>query len=288
MADLQSRFHDRIELDRFDDSYAGVAERDYNHHSNVTSPFDVWSVCKLRSKCDLSEARLIPTDVVVWGRGSGSHIATTRVGGVPAWNSGEPLPSGLKFFGQFNLLDSADLLPVAPKGLLSVWATDDFPWDEGSVKTFWVDPDSAVLAPNFGAEQRFTEEDHEPYFGSLYRSWDPDPKHEFQPVAVDHQFEAYREYEPHSWDATKYGGLEHMPQWGFKPSLRWRFLFQFASIQASPEVAYPWTTREEPLTLGFDEAGIYHDNNSVVIGDMGVISFSGTRGGKIRTLFECG
>ena len=171
MADLQSRFHDRIELDRFDDSYAGVAERDYNHHSNVTSPFDVWSVCKLRSKCDLSEARLIPTDVVVWGGGSGSHIATTRVGGVPAWNSGEPLPSGLKFFGQFNLLDSADLLPVAPKGLLSVWATDDFPWDEGSVKTFWVDPDSAVLAPNFGAEQRFTEEDHEPYFGSLYRSY---------------------------------------------------------------------------------------------------------------------
>ena len=288
MLHLQSKYHDRCDMERFDSSYLDVAERNYNHHGNVTSPFDVWSVCKLRSKCDLLGASTTPTDVVVWGRGSGPHIATTRVGGVPAWNPGDSLPSDLKYFGQFNLLDSADLLPFVPKGLLSVWGSDEFPWGKGSVTTFWVDPDSAVLAPDYGADQGFADKDHAPYFGSLYRSWDPDPKHTFKPVQVDHQFEAYRNYKPSSWKATKYGGLECMPQWGSEPSPIWRFLFQFASIQASPGVAWPWTTREEPLTLGFDAAGIYHDSNAVVIGDMGVISFSGTRGGKIETLFECG
>jgi len=288
MPDLQPRYHERIELEQFDNFYADIAERDYNHHSNVTSPFDVWSVCKLRSKFELQGARLMPTDVVVWGRGSGSHLATTRVGGVPAWKPHENLPSGLKFFGQLNMLDSIDILPISPKGLLSIWVTEKFPWDKDSVKTFWINPDSAVLASKCGVEQRFADEDYEPYFGSLYRSWDPDPKHSFEPVAVDHQFEAYREYTPSSWNATKFGGLEHVPQWGSKPSLRWKFLCQFASIQASSEVPYPWTTQEEQLTLGFDEAGIYHKSNSMVIGDMGAISFSGTRGGKIRTLFECG
>jgi hypothetical protein len=288
MSEPRPKYHNRIDLERFDSFYADVAERDYNHHSNVTSPFDVWSVCRLRSKCDLQGARTIPTDVVVWGRGSGPHIATTRVGGVPAWSPRAPLPSGLQFLGQFNLSDSADILPFATRGLLSVWVSEEFPWERGSVKTFWVDPESADLAPEFEPSQRYVAEEHEPYFGSLYRSWDPDPKHKFEPVAVDHQFEAYREYKPRSWDATKYGGLEHMPQRGSKFRFRWRFLFQFASIQASPKVAWPWTTREEPLTLRFDEGGIYHDSNSVVTGDMGVISFSGTKNGQIKTLFECG
>ena len=33
MSELQYQYHERINLERFDNFYSDVAERDYNHHS---------------------------------------------------------------------------------------------------------------------------------------------------------------------------------------------------------------------------------------------------------------
>ena len=85
-------YHPRVDIRTFDESYREVPQADYNRH-DVSSPFDAWSHVILRERCDLRKVRKTPTDLVMWGRGAGAHDCTTRVGGLPAWIPGKPLPS---------------------------------------------------------------------------------------------------------------------------------------------------------------------------------------------------
>jgi hypothetical protein len=103
---------------------------------------------------------------------------------------------------------------------------------------------------------------------------------------VDHQFESYRRYEPSGWAATKFGGVEEIPQGGSDPG-DFQFLFQFQSIQLGNNVRFPWTNQETALDLGFDENGTHHDSNGVILGDLGAIAFLLHADGSLEGLFEC-
>ncbi len=50
-----------------------------------------------------------------------------------------------------------------------------------------------------------------------------------------------------------------------------RFLCQLTSIQAAPQLPYPWTNHKDELSLEFNDSGIYGDNNECIFGDMGSI-----------------
>ncbi len=66
-----------------------------------------------------------------------------------------------------------------------------------------------------------------------------------------------------------------------------RFLCQLTSIQAAPDVAYPWTNQKRKLTLEFDDSGIYGDENQCVFGDMGSIYVYIDSSGKCVASSEC-
>jgi hypothetical protein len=66
-----------------------------------------------------------------------------------------------------------------------------------------------------------------------------------------------------------------------------RFLCQLTSIQAEPEVPYPWTNRRKQLTLDFDDGGIYGDDNQCLLGDMGSLYIFLDKSGKCVADCEC-
>lgn len=183
-----------------------------------------------------------------------------------------------------------DLLPFSPKGLLSIWGREEFPWEPRTIKTFWVDPAEAISMPNFSAEMGYRDINIEPFFGSLYRTWDPGRDSQVTPVEVDHQFESRRKYVPRSWKGTKYGADQTIIQSGLQACYgrSWSYFFEITAIQASSEVPWPWTNQAEPMVLSGSENSIYSKDNSVVLGDMGTILFLVNSRGKFKTDFSCG
>jgi hypothetical protein len=293
---LLSVYHDRLDLASYDQAFASIPEAEYTHH-DACSPFDVWSVERLRRKLPEQPIKMVPTDVFVWGRGEPKHHASSKIGGVPAWPAGEKLPSErkwmgllsspLRFFGQFNFLDSVDLMPKLPGSLLSVWGTADFPWESGSIQTFWLD--AATVQPVLGLASNLCLKGMRTpgFFASLHRTWDPIRGQNLVPAIVDHQFEAYRSYKPRSWQATKFGGVGAMPQSGDEET-EGHFFLQFASIQPAPEVPWPWLNREQPFDLWGGDNCYSAKENSLVLGDMGGIGFYLKPDGSVATSFECG
>lgn len=66
-----------------------------------------------------------------------------------------------------------------------------------------------------------------------------------------------------------------------------QFLCQLTSIQAAPDVPYPWTNQKKQLTLKFDQTGIYGDDNQCMFGDMGSIYIYIEPSGRCVATSEC-
>ncbi len=285
-----SRFHDRFDLSRYLAHFENIPERDFNHSPFVASPFDIYSVEKLRAKwlAKHNDVEKVETEIVAWGRGESKHPAGTKVGGIPVWDSRTELPEKeWKFFGQINFADSTDLLPDLPAQIISIWGNKDFPWGGKTMKSYWIDLESAVPIQeiddqNFGMEGAPAD----PFFAQLYRTWDPVIDYDDdRVVTVDHEFEDYREFQPSAWNATKFIGCDSMPQ--SSPSKKkGKFLAQLSSIQATPDVPFPFVNREQPLKLwGGGLESYHHRENCRVLSDMGSIALCVGKSNEIKTLF---
>src|SRR5262249_50481578 len=116
--------------------------------------------------------------------------------------------------------------------------------------------------------------------GVVYRCADyPDAKDKA------HDLQMSQSYNLPILNGTKIGGLPHFIQGGDESP--GEFLCQLGSIQAAPEVPYPWVNQAEPLALEFDDTGIYGDGNSISFGDMGSIYIFRSADGVVTSLFEC-
>jgi hypothetical protein len=251
----------------------------------ITSPWDLYAVEALRDRHGLRFGNDFPTDVFVFGKGEPEDPACTKVGGRPFWPEEEPWPSQpdgspCGFLAQFNFADSADLVGDDAAGCVLVIATNGQPdWlsDENSLSFHWVDRRIANVAKlnvpsaigNAG-----------PFWGAVHRTAD-------FPNAYDAAYELNiaQSYNLPILNATKIGGFPHFVQKGLVTERE--FLCQLASIQAAPEVPFPWVNQRQPLSIGFDEGGMHHDTNSAVFYDMGNIYMFFNDTGEITWHFEC-
>ncbi len=138
-----SQFHQRFDLSHFEKIFREYPESELSREFSA-SPFDIFSVECLRSKVPEQEYTRIPVDIAVWGRGEPDNPAGTKIGGVPLWLPEIPIPSNLKFLGQFNFGDSLDILPPLPEVLLSVWVDCDFPYSDIPPTCQWLDAERAI------------------------------------------------------------------------------------------------------------------------------------------------
>lgn len=254
----------------------------------ITSPFHLYAVETLRDRHGLRIGAALPTDIFVMGFGEPDDPSCTKVGGRPFWPVGVPWPvadngSPLHFVAQFNFADSADLIgeDIAKRVLviLSSMGTD-WMYHDDSLTFHWVnrmvEPDRTIAVPS-------TNGDAGPFFGAIYRGFDyPDDE-------AHHA--AYDKVESVPWkisllSATKIGGMPTFEQSEFE--CEGRFLCQLSSIQAAPNVAWPWVNREESLGLEFGPGGIYDKHHRMTIGDMGSAYFFIDDAGKITWHFDCG
>lgn len=284
-------YHNRIDPMSFDHLYAATPEREYSGPRTVTSLFHAWSVLKLRSKCNPGNFQTLPTDVMLWGRGYGRHACTTRVGGMPAWTTGQELPSermpGTRFFGQFNLSDSLDLFPDLkfPETLLSIWGTGEFPWKSSALRAFWLDPAEAIFSTGDPAVTVVEGMPMVPFYADLYRSWDPLPDQPLPTAQVDNQFESYRTYDLDDWKASKIGGVgdvwfdDRIPEHG-------SFVVQVEPIVAAANVLFPWVNQEKAMASGFSQGDVGHEDHIFYYGDGGVVTFHFNQKDEVNMIFR--
>lgn len=254
----------------------------------ITSPFDLFSVETLRDRHALRIGTAVPTDIFLMGFGEPDDPACTKVGGRPFWPVGVPWPaardgSPLQFVAQFNFADSVDLVgdDLAQRILVILSSEqDDWMYVDNSLTFRWVDravePDRSIQVPSScGAAG--------PFFGAIHRAYDyPDEE------AYDAALNAVRSapYLLPILNATKIGGMPSFTQSEFECD--GKFLCQLSSTQAADDVLWPWVNREEPMTLAFDESGIYSKKNCYVLGDMGNAYFFIDDAGEIIWHFDCG
>jgi hypothetical protein len=238
----------------------------------VASPYDAFCVECTREHFQLAAGKGVQTDMFVWARGYPSDLRATQVGGKPAWPAKHPLPivetPDFRFFMQVCFADSKDLVPPVPRELLSLWITEGFPDKEGSFGVFWLPMDSVWMPRNDIPECAATWTPSEPFHGIRYRTCD-------YPETWDRSLDVVED-EPYNvpiWSATKIGGIPLLPQSSPDELVAKDFLFQFASIQAAPDVQFPWTNVREPLAVDFSEHGIYNVTNQATIPDMSSVAF---------------
>ncbi|MEM1228720.1 MAG: DUF1963 domain-containing protein [Planctomycetota bacterium] len=251
----------------------------------ITSPFDLFSVESLRDSLMLRAGDGVPVDVFVFGKGEPLDPRCTKVGGKPYWPVGKPWPrdnngTPLLFVAQFCFADSLDVfdreLPGTILSLLTARA-DAWMWPDGDLRFHWHtgDEPNAELNGILSATG-----DAGPFFGSIYRTCD-------YPAAIELALdqEVPRSYLLAALEGTKMGGVPRFIQQEF--SVKPNHLCQLGSIQAHPNVPYPWVNQSDPLGLSFNEKGIYGDQNCAVLGDMGSVYMELGSDGNVTRSFEC-
>jgi hypothetical protein len=261
----------------------------------ITSPYDLWSVERLRDQLGLRQGRAVPTDVFVFGFGPAPTRLMTCVSGLPYWPAGRAWPMAderpCQFLAQFCFLDSADICGELPGDVLLLFVPpdEDWLWEAARVQFEWVKYGKAPVIPALptGVEPLLPSS----WYGVRSRTFD-------YPDAVA----AARQTDHNGWEnlpvfnATKIGGVAHNIQPvadepdADKPAQAAgteRFLCQLTSIQAHPNVPYPWCNRPKPLTLSSNADGIYADEHQCLFGDMGTIYVYLDPAGACRATMEC-
>ncbi len=271
----------------------------------ISSPYDLYAVERLRDEHGLRKGTAVSTDVFVMGVGAPKARHVTKVSGLPFWPRSREWPgasedSPYQFLAQFNFADSHDLVPKLPGEILLVFVPqddEDWLWETDRMRFEWVSAAEGNLIPSLPAGVgRYSKSE---WYGVLHRTCDyPDQGKIARKLEVDqpydlpiingtkiggapHRIQTQMEYrvDPHS------GWLMGSPSGQKEPEMR--FLCQLTSIQAEPNVPYPWTNREEKLTLAFDAKGIYGDDNQCLFGDMGSIYFFLNQAGECAASTEC-
>lgn len=259
--DSPSAVHSQLDL-QIASQLVGLSTAENLSQEFITSPYDLCAVEALRDHLGLRVGSATPTDIFVFGKGEPDNPTCTKVGGRPWWPEDRQWPCNLDgsprcFLAQFNFQDSVDILNTEiPEMLLSVTATAPFDWT--SLAFHWV-PVTAVTSSNIVVPSAF--DSASTFFGVRYRSFDyGELLHEslediyLLPVL----------------NGTKIGGVPYCEVKGNRAP--GRFLCQLGSIQAHPDVPYPWTNHKAALCVRSDEddgiESIYDEGNSVVYYDM--------------------
>lgn len=253
----------------------------------ITSPWDIFAAETLRDRHGLRTGEPFPADVFIFGKGEPIHRSCTKVGGRPFWPVDRPWP-GMQhgrpyhFVAQFNFSDSMDIVPDLPADLLVVLADPDVDWlvEDDGLAFHWVptdvEPASDLAVPCVCRSATG-------FFGAIHRTCDY--PHAYEIVS---RLDVRNGFLLPVLNGTKIGGLPHFIQSGESESLSGTFLCQLGSIQAAPNVPYPWVNHEAPFHLRPRDAdSIYCDDNCAIFGDMGSIYFYVDDDGCITWLFEC-
>jgi hypothetical protein len=250
----------------------------------ITSPYDLFSVEKLRDVHGLRAGKAFPADLFVFGKGESPRRDATKVGGIPYWPADRPWPTGFEgsplfFLAQFNFADSRDLFPTPLPGdvlLLLVEDPEDY-LEPDLIQFEWL---PSGLPPVSHFDESLMATTAGPFYGAIHRSADyPDSTERASGLAIR------QSYNLSILNGTKIGGVPHWIQGGDGSDEQ--FLCQLGSIQAAHRVPYPWVNQAEFLGLEFDDRGIYGDSNSILFGDMGSIYIFLDRDGSITCSFEC-
>lgn len=272
----------------------------------ITSPYDLYSVERLRDEHGLRKGMAFAADVFVFGMGAPEDRRGTKVSGLPYWPKAQTWPKAddgtpYQFLAQFCFVDSRDLVEKLPGDILLLFVpqgSEDWLWELDSVRFEWLTVDKTALIDALPkGVQPFCQSE---WYGVLHRTHDyPDTAEQARKLTVD------QPYNLPILNGSKIGGIPHTIQtkakYGVNPTTGLpvllpdkkgkaparRFLCQLASIQAAPDVVYPWTNQKKKLTLEFDNTGIYGDNNQCVFGDMGSIYVYIDSSGQCMATSEC-
>lgn len=254
-------------LDKDFDGFALTDEAEFEWE-RVGSIFNIWSNKTLRERFfgEANEEKQ-EADIFVWGRGEPTNKASTKFAGTPIYHEG--IPHNLGYVGQLSLGDSNDLiLKSIPGDLLVIWSDDEFPY--GEIECRLVKGSEIEINENIpicAAVKHL-----EPFYGVRYRTWDPNWKR--SDLSAEYELVGHfgpRLFRLWPWDATKVGGIPSNRDLCKPGNL---FLGQLNSIQAEPEVEFPWVNQREPLPVSNAKGNGYSSqSNSFSFGDMGRLSF---------------
>lgn len=272
----------------------------------ISSPFDIYSVEGLRDEHSLRKGTAFATDVFVFGIGAHDDRRVTKVSGLPYWPKERSWPTALdgspyQFLAQICFLDSRDLTGKLPGDILLIFVPqndEDWLWEMELIRFEWVTADNHTLINSLpdGVKPYSKSE----WYGVLHRTHD----YPYSEQMAD-ELEVDQAYDLPIINGTKIGGLPHGIQDQFKYTVDpttglpvalpnkneiaqpKQFLCQLTSIQAAPNVPYPWTNQKKKLSLDFDSTGIYGDENECVFGDMGSIYVFLDPSGKCIATSQC-
>jgi hypothetical protein len=251
----------------------------------ITSPHDLFSVESLRDTYNLRIGKPFSTDVFVFGKGEPSRPDCTQIGGMPYWPKDRTWPRAstgrpFLFLAQFYFADSRDLVGELPGDVLLMLVEDlkSWTWEaETGVRFEWL-PMGLDVCRMSESDVRATSAG--PFFGAIHRTADyPEAEEEAASISVREN------YNLAVLNGTKIGGLPNFIQGGV--GMGGEFLCQLGSIQAAPQVPYPWVNQHDPLDLGFKSNSIHADDNELVFVDMGCAYLFRDSRGDVKFLFEC-
>ena len=209
----------------------------------------------------------------------------TKVGGLPdrparqaLWpRTGDDTP--YHFLTQFNFADSKDLFPDLPGDVLLLLTDGPEEWLEepDRLRFEWL---PLGLEPCAKFDPAVPCEFAGSFYGTIYRSAD-------YLDAIDKAAEVddSENFNLSILNGTKIGGFPHFIQPA--EGLPGRFLCQLGSIQAEPDVPYPWVNQSMPLYGGFDKTGIHGKSNEVCFADMGTVYIFMDSAGNLTHDFQC-
>ncbi|HYE32250.1 MAG TPA: DUF1963 domain-containing protein [Methylomirabilota bacterium] len=274
MEKASSKQHPEFDVEAMKRFYRPVTKK--LSGEQIASPFDLYSVERLRDDHQLRKDPAFKTDVFVFGKGTPRKRHLTKVSGVPYWPTTRQWPRGengerYQFLAQFNFADSTDLVPELPGDLLLIFVPqgdEDWWWENDLVKFEWLKiKDTPTISKIPAGVDPYSPSE---WYGVIHRTHD-------YPVAAALGKKAglAQSYNLGIVNGTKIGGLPHSiqkdeEQWGAESQTK--FLCQLSSIQAAPHVPYPWTNHTDELSLEFDDGGIYGDDNQCIFGDMGLLN----------------
>jgi hypothetical protein len=291
--DLPHTYHQRLHLPDYDAKLSAPDSRTL-HTGEADSLSQVWGRERLRAAMDWSGIDQVPVDLLVWGRGAPIHPADTKIGGMPVWPAGRPLPreerndwetpTQLRFFAQVNFADSRDLLPELPGPMLSIWGTEDFPYGENPMQTFWLDLEDLELAVDYAPDFSWDFMPQVRFFAALHRSWDRSHPQELRDEA-EGQEGRKTDFCATSWMASKIGGQAVRIQ-NEADLADTQFFLQIKSINPAVQFPHAWVSEPEPFQVGPSLRKLIEDDGRLSLSDGGTLSFFVNAWGAVETVFE--
>ena len=276
--------HPELDLDACAELFSKAAAEKELRGDCIASPWHIYAAETLRARHQLAVGDSFPADVFVFGQGEPENPAGTKIGGRPYWPADRPWPNGrdgkpAMFIGQFNFADSVDIIGDDLPGDVLVLAADsesDWLYEADALTFHWLTDDGSPPATDLDVA---SVTGSTAFYGIIHRTAD-------YPYAFETAMDPDVQY---SYllpvlSATKIGGLPHFIQCSADTEAL--YLCQLTSIQPAAKVVYPFVNREQPLDLSFDNGGIYGDQNSLVLADMGTIYLFIDDNGNISHDFE--